>query len=119
MAHSASETSVAKYRQAGYGFFILNTLYLIIVFIFLPSFYLDLFTIASFLIYLLILGALSYYIGKGKRMLVLILAPIFGARSVVSIYTLIIGQPFPAVPYALPLLLVTFYLLSRSAWDWP
>ena len=107
---------MAKYRQAGHGFFVLSTLYLIVVFIFLPSFHLDLPTVAIFWAYLLTMGVLSYFIYKGKRILALILALIFAVRSAVSIYTLIIGQVFPAVPYVLPLLLLNFYLLGRALW---
>ncbi len=119
MAQSVFRGAPLKYRQAGYGFFISNTLYLIIVFIFLPSFHLDFSTIASFVIYLLIIGVLSFYISKGKRVLSLIVAVIFGARSLVSTYTLITGQAFEAIPFVLPLLVATFYLLGRATWDWP
>ena len=59
------------------------------------------------------------FILRGKKILVRILVLIYGGRAVFSIYSLINGGVFPAVPYLLPCLILTFYLLGRAAWDWP
>ena len=115
---NANATDVAKYRQAGCGFLGLNVLYLVLVFVFLPTFTPDASTLASIILYLAVLTALSFYVWKGKRTLTLVLAVIYALRSAVSAYTLVTGQAFPVVPYVLPLLLISFYLLGRAVWDW-
>ena len=49
----------------------------------------------------------------------MLLTVIYGARSAFSAYSLMDISTFQAVPYLLPCLLVTFYLLGRAGWDWP
>ena len=108
-----------KYQQAGYVFLGMSLLYLLLAYAFMPPFNLG---AAGFLYagtFLLLAGVCSYYIHRGSQKLALVLALIYGARSMVSIYTLIKGEAFTAVPYVLPCLLITFYLLGRAAWDWP
>jgi hypothetical protein len=108
-----------KFTQAGYGFLGLNIAYLVIAIIFIPPFNLGLSAILSLVAFLLLLGVLTYYLMKGKRRLAQALTVIYGARSIFSAYSLMDISTFEAVPYLLPCLLVTFYLLGRAGWDWP
>ena len=108
-----------KFTQAGYGFLGLNIAYLVIAMIFIPPFNLGLSAILSLVAFLLLLGVLTYYLMKGKRRLAQSLTVIYGARSIFSGYSLMDISTFEAVPYLLPCLLVTFYLLGRAGWDWP
>ena len=108
-----------KFTQAGYGFLGLNIAYLVIAMIFIPPFNLGLSAILSLVAFLLLLGMLTYYLMKGKRRLAQALTVIYGARSTFSAYSLMDISTFEAVPYLLPCLLVTFYLLGRAGWDWP
>lgn len=110
-----------KYRLAGFGFLALNVLYLLIVWWKLPP--LDVATqkvvyagLSAFVILALILTPL---ILRGKRLLVQVLAVIFGGRATFSIYSLFGEGVFPLVPFLLPCVILTFYLLGRAAWNWP
>lgn len=107
-----------KFTQAGYGFLGLNLVYLVIAMIFIPPFNLGLSAVLSLVAFLLLLGVLTYYLLKGKKRLAQVLAIIYGARSIFSAYSLTDVSTFQAVPYLLPCLLITFYLLGRAAWDW-
>lgn len=108
-----------KFAQAGYGFLGLNVVYLIIAMIFIPPFNLGWSAVLSLAAFLLLLGVLTYYLLKGKKRLAQVLAVIYGTRSVFSAYSLMDPSAFQAVPYLLPCLLITFYLLGRAGWDWP
>ena len=108
-----------KYQQAGCGFMGMSLLYLLLVYIFMPPFNLGAEGFLYAGIFLLLAGGCSCYIYRGSQTLALVLAIIYAARSLVSIYTLVEGEAFTAVPYVLPCLLLTFYLLGRAAWDWP
>ena len=108
-----------KFTQAGYGFLGLNIAYLVIAMVFIPPFNLGLSAILSLVAFLLLVGMLTYYLMKGKRRLAQALTVIYGARSTFSAYSLMDISTFEAVPYLLPCLLVTFYLLGRAGWDWP
>ena len=107
-----------KFTHAGYGFLGLNLAYLVIAMIFIPPFNLGVSAILSLVAFLLLLGVLTYYLLKGKKRLAQVLAVIYGARSLFSAYSLTDVSTFQAVPYLLPCLLITFYLLGRAAWDW-
>ena len=107
-----------KFTQAGYGFLGLNLAYLAIAMIFIPPFNLGVSAILSLVAFFLLLGVLTYYLLKGKKRLAQVLAIIYGARSIYSAYSLTDVSTFQAVPYLLPCLLITFYLLGRAAWDW-
>ena len=115
----ALDSGARKFTQAGYGFLGLNVVYLVIAMIFIPPFNLGLSAILSLVAFLLLLGVLTYYLLKGKKRLAQILAVIYGARSAFSAYSLMDVSTFQAVPYLLPCLLITFYLLGRAGWDWP
>lgn len=108
-----------KYRQAGYGFLGLSVVWLSIAMVFIPPFTPTESTLVYIVSCLAVVGVLTLFICRGKRLLVQILAVIYGARSVFTAYTLIQGSTFPALPYFLPCLVLTFYLLGRAAWDWP
>ena len=107
-----------KFTQAGYGFLGMNLAYLVIAMFFVPPFNLGLSAVLSLLAFLLLLGVLTYYLLKGKKRLAQVLAIVYGARSIFSAYSLTDVSTFQAVPYLLPCLLVTFYLLGRAGWDW-
>ena len=108
-----------KFKQAGYGFLIMNLIYLVIVVKFIPALNFDMSALLSFLAYVLFMGLLTYYLLQEKKLLTQILAVIYAGRSGNAIYFLLGDNIFPAVPYFLPCLLITFYLLGRAGWDWP
>jgi len=115
-----STPSSEKFHQAGIGFFILNIMYVGLVYYFLPPFNLGLLEgIGYTALALALFGSLSYFIYKGSRKLTVLLMAIYTARAVVSIYTLATEQAFVAVPYVLPGLVITVYVLGRPLWDWP
>jgi hypothetical protein len=108
-----------KFTQAGYGFLGLNVIYLSIAMYFIPPFNLGLTAVLSLVAFVLLLGVLTYYLLKGKKRLAQVLAVIFGLRSGFAAYSLMDVSTFPGVPYLLPCLLITLYLLGRAGWDWP
>ncbi len=108
-----------KFKQAGYGFLIMNLFYLVVVVKLIPALNFDMSALLSFLAYILLLGILTYYLLQEKKLLAKILAVIYAERSGNAIYLLLGDNIFPAVPYFLPCLLITFYLLGRAGWDWP
>jgi protein-S-isoprenylcysteine O-methyltransferase Ste14 len=108
-----------KFKQTGYGFFIMNLIYLVVVVKFIPALNFDMPALLSFLAYVLFMGLLTYYLLQKKKLLTQILAVIYAGRSGNAIYLVLGDNVFPAVPYFLPCLLITFYLLGRAGWDWP
>ena len=117
-----SEMTIArllKFKQAGYGFLLLNLIYLAVAIYFIPPFNLGLTALLSLLAFLLLLGLFTYYLLQGKNLLAQILAILYGGRSVFTSYSLLAGDIFEAVPFILPCLLITFYILGRAAWNWP
>ena len=108
-----------KFKQAGYGFFLLNLIYLAVAIYFIPPFNLGLTALFSLSAFLLFLGFFTYYLLQGKKLLAQILAILYGGRSVFTSYSLLAGDTFEAVPFILPCLLIAFYLLGRAAWNWP
>ena len=107
-----------KFKQAGYGFFLLNLIYLAVAIYFIPPFNLGLTALLSLLAFLLLLVFFTYYLLQGKKLLAQILAILYGGRSVFTSYSLLAGDIFEAVPFILPCLLITFYILGRAAWNW-
>ena len=73
----------------------------------------------GFIMFLVLVLILTPLILRGKKILVQVLALIYGGRVIFSIYSLIGGDVFPAVPYLLPCVIFIFYFLGRAAWDWP
>jgi len=108
-----------RFKDAAYGFLLLNLIYLALAIFFIPPFNIGLTTFFSLLAFFLLLGIFTYYLFQGKKLLAKFLAVIYGARSVFAAYSLFAGDTFPAVPYFLPCLLITFYLLVRAGWNWP
>tara|TARA_Y100001960_G_scaffold203716_1_gene212789 strand:+ start:3030 stop:3461 length:432 start_codon:yes stop_codon:yes gene_type:complete len=108
-----------KFKQAAYGFFLLNLIYLAVAIYFIPPFNLGLTSLLSLLAFLLLLGLFTYYLLQGKKLLAQVLAIIYGGRSVFTSYSLLVGDTFEAVPFILPCLLIVFYLLGRAGWNWP
>ena len=97
----------------------MNLIYLVVVVKFIPALNFDMSALLSFLAYVLFMGLLTYYLLQEKKTLTKILAVIYAGRSGNAIYFLLGDNIFPAVPYFLPCLLITFYLLGRAGWDWP
>ena len=110
-----------KYQLAAVGFLVLNVVYIIIAWWKMPPVDLEMSRVVyGVLIFILILFlVLTPMIYRGKKLLVQVLTFIYGGRAVFSIYSLIGGDVFPAVPYLLPCVILIFYLLGRAAWDWP
>ena len=115
------EGNLKKYRLAGISFLVLNVLYIIIAWWKMPPVDLAMSKVVygGFIKFLVLVLILSPLILRGKKTLVQVLALIYGGRVIFSIYSLIGGDAFPAVPYLLPCVIFTFYLLGRAAWDWP
>jgi hypothetical protein len=107
-----------KFQQAGIGFFALNIIYFCIFFWLLPPFNLGWLAFATVVFLLLLNGTGAYYIYKGGRKLALIMAVLYGARALHSFFRLYTEEAFMAVPYVLPCIVITFYLLGRAVWDW-
>jgi hypothetical protein len=115
------EPNLKKYRLAGISFLVLNVVYIMIAWWKMPPVDLAMskLVFGGFFIFLILSLIFTPFIFRGKKLLVQILALIYGGRAVFSIYSLIGGGVFPAVPYLLPCLILIFYLLGRAAWDWP
>jgi len=108
-----------KFKQAGYGFLVLNLIYVGVAMLFIPPFNLGLTALLSLTAFILLLGLFTYYLLQEKRRLAQVLAIIYGARSGFTAYSLISGDTFQAVPFFLPCLFIAFYLLGRAGWNWP
>ena len=115
------ESSLKKYRLAGISFLVLNVLYIIIAWWKMPPVDLAMSKVVygGFVVFFILVLILIPLILRGKRLLVQVLAFIYGGRMFFSLYFLIGGDAYPAVPYLLPCVVLTFYLLGRAAWDWP
>ena len=120
-ATGLAERDLKKYRFAGISFLVLNVLYVIIAWWKMPPVDLEMSKVVfgGFIVFLILVLILTPLIVRGKKILVQVLTFIYGWRAIFSIYSLIGGDVFPAVPYLLPCVIFTFYLLGRAAWDWP
>ena len=107
-----------KFQQAGIGFFVFNVIYFCMFFWLLPPFNLGWLALIIAFILLFLNVITAYYIYKCGRKLALIMIFIFGVRALHSCFRLYTGEAFMAVPYVLPFILATFYLLGRATWDW-
>ena len=115
------ESNLKKYQLAGVSFFVLNVLYIVIAWWKMPPVDLAMRKVVygGFVVFFILVLILTPLILRGKRLLVQILAFIYGGRMIFSLYFLIGGDAYPAVPYLLACVVLTFYLLGRAAWDWP
>jgi hypothetical protein len=115
------ESNLKKYQLAGVSFLVLNVLYIIIAWWKMPPVDLAMRKVVygGFVVFFILVLILTPLILRGKRLLVQILAFIYGGRMIFSLYFLIGGDAYPAVPYLLVCVVLTFYLLGRAAWDWP
>ena len=120
-ATGLAERDLKKYRLAGISFLVLNVLYIIIAWWKMPPVDLAMSKVVygGFVVFFILVLILIPLILRGKRLLVQVLAFIYGGRIIFSLYFLIGGDAYPAVPYLLPCVVLTFYLLGRAAWDWP
>ncbi len=113
-------TPLNKFRQAALGFVLLNAVYLVLAYWKVPSFTLTPLKAAGYLVFIMFfVGILAYFIYRGSRTLVLVLAAIYGGRILFSSYTLIAGIAHPMVPYVLPTTVIIFYCFGRALWSWP
>ena len=115
------DLNLKKYRLAGISFLVLNVLYIIIAWWKMPPVDLAMSKVVygGFVVFFILVLILVPLILRGKRLLVQVLAFIYGGRMIFSLYFLVGGDAYPAVPYLLPCVVLTFYLLGRAAWDWP
>jgi len=115
------ESNLKKYQLAGGSFLVFNVLYIIIAWWKMPPVDLAMskMVYGGFVVFFIFVLILTPLILRGKRLLVQILAFIYGGRMIFSLYLLIGGDAYPAVPYLLACVVLTFYLLGRAAWDWP
>jgi len=115
------ELNLKKYQLAGISFLVLNVLYIIIAWWKMPpvDIAMSKAVYGGFVVLFILVLILIPLILRGKRLLVQVLAFIYGGRMIFSLYFLVGGDAYPAVPYLLPCVVLTFYLLGRAAWDWP
>ncbi len=115
------ELNLKKYQLAGISFLVLNVLYIIIAWWKMPpvDIAMSKAVYGGFVVLFILVLILFPLILRGKRLLVQVLAFIYGGRMIFSLYFLVGGDAYPAVPYLLPCVVLTFYLLGRAAWDWP
>ena len=115
------ELNLKKYQLAGISFLVLNVLYIIIAWWKMPpvDIAMSKAVYGGFVVFFILVLILTPLILRGKRLLVQVLAFIYGGRMIFSLYFLVGGDAYPAVPYLLPCVVLTFYLLGRAAWDWP
>ena len=115
------ERDLKKYRLAGISFLVLNVLYIIIAWWKMPPVDLAMSKVVyvGLTVFFILVLILTPLILRGKKLLVQVLAFIYGGRMIFSLYFLIGGDAYPAVSYLLPCVVLTFYLLGRAAWDWP
>ena len=114
------EMNLKKYQLAGISFLVINVAYVIIAWWKMPPVDLVMSKVVygGFIIFVIIILILTPLIFYGKKLLVQVLTFIYGGRAIFSIYSIIGGDVFPAVPYLLPCVVLTFYLLGRAAWNW-
>ena len=115
------ELNLKKYQLAGISFLVLNVLYIIIAWWKMPPVDIAMrkAVYGGLVVFFILVLILIPLILRGKRLLVQVLAFIYGGRMIFSLYFLVGGDAYPAVPYLLPCVVLTFYLLGRAAWDWP
>ena len=115
------ELNLKKYQLAGISFLVLNVLYIIIAWWKMPpvDIAMSKAVYGGFVVLFILVLIFIPLILRGKRLLVQVLAFIYGGRMIFSLYFLVGGDAYPAVPYLLPCVVLTFYLLGRAAWDWP
>ncbi len=109
---------IAKYRIAAYVFLAMNLLYLVVFFIFLPSFHMDASTLGMVGVYVALFAWFTWMIHGGRRKFTLVMAVIYGVRIGLSTLQLIRGEAFEAVIYTLPCIIIAFYFLGRAVWNW-
>ena len=115
------ELNLKKYQLAGISFLVLNVLYILIAWWKMPPVdsAMSKLVYGGFVVFFILVLILIPLILRGKRLLVQVLAFIYGGRMIFSLYFLIGGDAYPTVPYLLPCVVLTFYLLGRAVWDWP
>ncbi len=111
--------NLKRYHQAAIGFVLLNIVYLVLTYWKVPAFNITPQVVGSLIFFIVFIGTLSFFIYRGSRKLVLVLAAIYAGRVLFSSYTLVMGTAFPLVPYVLPTTLIGFYLFGRIIWNWP
>ncbi len=112
--------NLKKYRQAAAGFIILNVAYLVVAYWKVPSFDIPPAKAVGYLVFLIIfIGALTGFIYRGSKKLVIVLVVIYAGRILFSSYTITMGIAHPMVPYVLPTTVTCFYLFGRALWNWP
>ena len=111
--------SLKRYHQAAIGFVLLNIIYLVLTYWKVPAFNITPRVVGSLVFLIVFIRILSFFIYRGSRKLVLVLAAIYAGRVLFSSYTLVMGTAFPLVPYVLPTTLIGFYLFGRIIWTWP
>jgi FtsH-binding integral membrane protein len=111
---------IKKYHQAGYGFLVINLVYLGLFYFFPPPFEPDL--PEKIILTILLVGLIVYLsrlIYKEYRKVTITLAVIYAFRFIaILVFTLMSDQIIDSVPYVLTCLFLTFYLLGRAAWNW-
>lgn len=107
-----------KYHQAAYAYLFMGLTYMVVFYTTLPHHYFSpRVTVLAPLIGVLFMG-LAWFVYKGYRKVTLVLVVIYALRILGATAALFFFEGHVAVPYVLPLLIFTFYMLGRAVWDW-
>ncbi len=118
-AEAMDKETAAKYRVAAYVFLVLNLIYAVLGWLFMPPFAEGIPKEVVWIAVIVMVLLLFPVIRKGSRRWVRVLAVIFFIRSVGTGYVLATQETLPVVPFLFPCLVFTFYFLGRAGWDWP
>lgn len=111
-------SNLKKYRQAACAYILMGAAYMFVFFYTMPPHDFGIHVKIIVPIFGFLLMALSWFVYQGYRRVVIVLAVIYAIRSIVAASALFFGRGFIAVKYVLPLLIFTFFMLGRAAWDW-
>ena len=112
------DNTLRKYHQAAYTYLVMGLTYMGVFYTTLPHHYFSpRVRIVAPIIGVLFMG-LAWFIYHGYRKLTLVLAVIYAVRVIGATVAMFFFEGHVAVPYVLPLLIFTFYMLCRAVWDW-
>lgn len=118
MTATMTTSHLKKYHQAAYAYILMGAAYMAVFYSVMPphDFKVPFKTIIP-AVGLPLMG-LSWFIYKGYKKFTIVLFGIYAVRIVASTGALVTSDDYVAVPYILPILIFTFFMLGRAVWDW-
>ena len=110
---------IQKIRWAGIGFAALSFVYVVLAWVFMPSFFPGFPKAVVWPLVLLLILYCTKKILAGNDSWIKTLAVLSALRIAGSTSLILGGDYLPVVPYFLPCFILMFYLLGRAAWNWP